>query len=290
MIPREATAGAATRRGSLAEVAAWYARRRWSVLPVFEPLGGGCTCPRGPSCDRPGKHPRLSDGVRGATRNVATTAAWWHEWPSANVAIATGKPSGLWVLDVDGACGMASMRELEARNGKVPVTVTADTGGGGLHLFWKLPAGLIVPSRVRVLPGVDVRGDGGYAILPPSGHATGKRYAWHDGRGPHQVPIAEAPGWLLSVALGRDNGHGHERQPWGALFRARVPESERNHALAQRAGYLLRLGVDREATSELLIAWSRTHCAPPLPDGEVKRTVTSIARSEDRKESNHEHK
>ncbi|MFC1609977.1 bifunctional DNA primase/polymerase [Myxococcota bacterium] len=261
------------------KAARWYVERLgWVVLPVHYPTDRRCSCGN-PACTRVAKHPALPTGVYGATRDIEAIAGWWaRPW---NVAIATGALSRLWVLDVDGAEGMASMARAELEHGRLPQTVTAQTGGGGLHLLWQLPKERVA-NRVGLLPGVDVRGEGGYIVVPPSRHVSGQRYTWHDGRGPHQVAVAEAPPWLLTVANCRINGRG-ERHDWPALFRTRVPEGERNHALAQRAGYLLQLGVDREVATELLVAWSHGHCTPALPDREVRRTVQSIAQRESRR-------
>ena len=261
----------------LGKSAAWYAKRGWPVVPVHYPDGERCSCGN-VACNRVAKHPCLPNGVHGAT--------WWASSRPWNVGLATG--FAFWVLDVDGDSGKASMAEVEKRHGRVPSTVTADTGGGGLHLLWRVPAGGTVGCRVGVLQGVDVRGSGGYIVAPPSLHASGKRYAWHRGLGPHQVAIAEAPGWLLNLAQGRGNGHGSghgsgKRTSLGEAFRAAVPNGERNQAVAQRAGYLLRLGMDRDVATELLIGWSRTHLQPPLHDSEIRRTVGSIATREGRR-------
>ncbi len=267
------------------KAAAWYARRLgWAVLPVHFPDGGRCSCGN-PGCTRVAKHPCLPNGVHGASRDPGVVAGWWRDGRPWNVAIATGVPSGVWVLDVDGAAGCATMRELGTVHGELPVTVTAETGGGGLHLFWRMPQDQAVGCRVGAAPHVDVRGTGGYVVTVPSRHASGRQYVWHKGCGPHQVAIAAAPAWLLDVALGRISaaaGQG-ERNDWARLFGEEIPEGGRNHALAQRAGYLLRLGVDSGAAVEILLAWSRAHCKPPLSDEEIRQTVNSVARREKRR-------
>jgi hypothetical protein len=254
-----------------------------AVLPVHGVDAGRCTCGEA-QCDRLGKHPCAPQGVKEASSDPATIAGWWRQWPAANVAIATGAVSGVWVADVDGDQGMASMRRLELEHSEsLPKTVTARTGGGGLHLVWRLETGVAVPSRVRVRAVVDVRGDGGYIVAPPSLHASGRRYEWLEGRGPHQLELAEAPGWLLDVVLGRGDGHHTERHDWPTLFRERIAEGSRNDAIARRAGYLLRRGLESDVAAVLLEAWSQAHCRPPLSDREVRRTVASIARREQRK-------
>jgi predicted P-loop ATPase len=97
------------------------------------------------------------------------------------------------VIDLDrknGIDGLESLRML----GEVPETLTAETGSGGLHLYFKHP-GLPIKNSAGVLgPGIDVRGDGGYVVLPPSPHRSGGRYRWLA-----EVPIADLPPWLLQA-------------------------------------------------------------------------------------------
>jgi hypothetical protein len=98
-------------------------------------------------------------------------------WPTANVAIRTGTISGLVVLNRDDYKGGAdSLEELERTYRPLPGTVLSLTGGGGLHYVFRHP-GPPVKNKVETLgAGLDIRGDGGYIIAPPSLHASGKRY------------------------------------------------------------------------------------------------------------------
>jgi len=148
-----------------------YARRGWRVFPIWPIRNGRCAC--GTACGRDGgKHPigRLAPhGVHDATTAEATITRWWTDTPDANIGIATGAVSGLVVLDVDGEDGEASLAALEREHGPLPATPTVLTGKGR-HLYFTYP-GVPVPNRVRVAPGLDVRGDGGYVVAPPSTHA-----------------------------------------------------------------------------------------------------------------------
>lgn len=78
-----------------------YASQGFSVFPVYEiAQGGGCACGRS-DCSNPGKHPRVRSGFKEASKDVETVSRWWREAPTANIGIATGAPSGVFVLDVD---------------------------------------------------------------------------------------------------------------------------------------------------------------------------------------------
>lgn len=154
-----------------------YARRGWAVLPLHSAGPGGCSCRRR-KCASAGKHPRTRRGVKNATTDEETIRLWWYRWPNANVGIATGKKSGLVVLDVDPRHGGdESLRELFSGRGTIPKTPTVKTGGGGLHLYFEHP-GERVKGRVGVMPGLDVRADGNYVVAPPSLHVCGEVYSW----------------------------------------------------------------------------------------------------------------
>ena len=162
----------------LLAVALDYAARG---LPVFP-----CT-PRG-------KTPAVGRGYHAATTNPATIRRYWTD-PDRNIAIPTGMPSGVWVLDIDGPEGEASLRALETKHGAIPKTRTVVTSRGK-HAWFAYPGA--VPTTVgRIGPGIDTRGDDGYVVVPPSIHQTGHRYAF---LGDPWAPIEPAPAWLIIAA------------------------------------------------------------------------------------------
>ncbi len=244
-----------------------YVRRGWSVIPI----------------EARGKRPIVP--WQEFQRRIATAdeiAAWYRRRPQPNVAIVTGVVSGLVVLDVDPRHGGGdSLARLERLHGPVLPTLEAATGGGGRHLYFACPHG-IVRNRAGLAPGIDVRGEGGCVVAPPSLHASGRRYEWVRSHGPDDRPPSPLPGWL--VALVRDDAPrvGHSQLHWRDLARLGVREGDRNNAIASFAGHLLWHGVDPEVVLELLRGWNRTRCKPPVPDDEVARTVESITRLHER--------
>jgi len=175
-----------------------YAARGWAVFPLQSIISGRCSCRRD-SCPHPAKHPIARHGVHDATTDQRIIRDWWDRWPWANIGIATGARSGLVVIDVDPRSGGDdSLAQLESLVGSLPATLTARTGGGGVHLLYAHPGGEIrntagrLPGIADPLPGIDLRGDGGYIVAPPSRHRSGTAYAWAD----PAVPIATAPTWL----------------------------------------------------------------------------------------------
>ncbi|GAA4924487.1 bifunctional DNA primase/polymerase [Actinoplanes utahensis] len=149
-----------------------YARHGIPVLPVHTPdLGGACSCDRGARCERPGKHPRLRHGLTEASTDPHQIRLWWTFWPRANVGLRTGVVMD--VADVDSPEGWRGLRHV--LGGDTPAGPQVRTGSGGRHL-WFRPTGY--GNRVRLLPGVDWRGAGGYVLAPPSRHASGAVYHW----------------------------------------------------------------------------------------------------------------
>ncbi len=248
-----------------------YAARSWAVLPLHSVQGGRCACGRR-GCDSPGKHPRTPHGVLEATTNADVIRRWWTDWPGAgaNIGIATGAESGLIVLDVDNRHGGdESLRALLADHGPLPATPTVLTGDGQ-HVYFAHPGGS-VPNRVGLRPGLDLRGDGGFVVGPPSLHASGRRYAWEASSHPDDVPPAPLPAWLLTAF-----------QPDGSAkaepVAARIPEGERNATLASLAGSMRRRGMDAVEIRAALDAVNARRCDPPLSDAEVARIAESIGR------------
>jgi hypothetical protein len=152
-----------------------YARRG---VPVFP-------------CEPGAKRPLTRNGHWDATTDSRVIERWWKRWPSANVGVPTGKKSGVVVLDVDvDEGGLESLAKLERAGTPVPKTARARTGGGGIHVFFRYPRGTEIRNSAGLLgPGLDVRGEGGYVVVPPS--RTRSSYQWVD-----SSSLAEAS-WLI---------------------------------------------------------------------------------------------
>ena len=163
-----------------------YAARGWPVFPL-QPRGKLPAIPKA----------KGGSGFKDATTDPAVIRRWWTRWPEANVGIASGAVSGIVVLDVDGEEGEASLATLLNDNGS-DETPTARTGGGGRHLLFAHP-GRTIGCRTGMLPGLDLKGDGGYIVAPPSVHPNGTRYTWAVGFELERVQLAPLPGWLLEL-------------------------------------------------------------------------------------------
>ncbi len=160
-----------------------YANLGWHVLPLHGIIDGRCTCGV-ETCGRSaGKHPRIKTGANhagAATTNEATIRGWWKRWPDSNIGVMTGPISGLAVLDVDGERGMESLNLIQDKIGPMPDTVCSQTGSGGYHFLNQHPGEehRVVNRAHAIGPCLDIRGNGGLFVLPPSVHLSGERYRW----------------------------------------------------------------------------------------------------------------
>jgi hypothetical protein len=255
---------------------AWaYAARGWSVFPT--PASGekmGCISAA------------KSNGNRwGATKNPAEIGVYFKQrFPAANLGIETGSCSGFFVIEADsnkghGIDGIAALRALVAQHGALPDTLMAESPTGSLHCYFNNAAGLIVRNSASVIaPGVDVRGEGGMIIAPPSVRPGVGRYRWLNA-----YPIADAPQWLLQKIAEPANGNAKPATPpivWRELLAAGINAGARDCSIARIAGYLLSRRVDPFVVLKLLQSWNATDCRPPLPQQDIVRIVNSIAGKE----------
>lgn len=254
-----------------------YADRGVRVLPLHSIRADRCTCAQ-IGCPSPSKHPLgtlAPNGVKNATTDAATITAWWTREPFANVGIATGAVSGIVVLDNDPRHGgNASLEQLQREHGPLPATVESITGGGGRHTLFTHPGGRVA-NRVGIAPGLDVRGDGGYIVAPPSLHQSGQRYTWRSGAAPGVVPLAPMPSWLLVLVCAPTSPRRGTEELGG-----RIPKGTRNETMASFAGSMRHRGMTAAAIEAALLIENETRCDPPLAPADVKKIAIRIARYE----------
>lgn len=159
-----------------------YAEAGLPVIPLHAVLAdGSCTCGL-ERCPSPGKHPRTKNGLKDATTDARKIEAWWgpQRWPNASIGCVGG---AFLCLDVDAKSGgLETLRRLIEANTPLPDTAIAETGeyGGerGRHYWYRMPKGVNAGTRAGVREGIDIRCVGGYAVMPPSPHASGVSYEW----------------------------------------------------------------------------------------------------------------
>jgi hypothetical protein len=171
---------------NLLTAALWYAGHGFPVFP----------------CRPRGKEPITEHGFRDATTDQQKIRQWWTETPAANIGMPTGAVSGLIVLDIDPRNGgEEALETLIRQHGRLPETAEQITGGGGRHYVFRHPGRPVKCGSLA--PGVDIKGDGGYIIVAPSIHSSGRAYTWDGIAGAKALlSLAEAPGFLCSPEAG----------------------------------------------------------------------------------------
>lgn len=216
-------------------------------------------------------------------------AVFSSRYPNHNVAVICGAVSGLVVLDVDSEDGYRFLKE----NGyAIPPTPRTQSSPGKGHFYFKHP-GFPVKNMIRKVPGIDIKGDGGYVVAPPSIHPSGATYAWLEAFHPAKTPVAPCPQWLLDlIDQGReeaapDHSNGKKSAPhsddeviddtdWVVEYlRKGFAEGERNVAATKLAGHFLAMGNPHDRVMEMLILWDMRN-DPPLGESELSHVVKSI--------------
>jgi hypothetical protein len=260
--------------------ALWYAKNGIPVFPLHYSVDGGCSCHK-PDCGKHiGKHPLTPNGFLDATTDVAQVKAWWRQWPDANIGMPTGAVTKRIVVDTDPRNGGPEDREEFIRDfGPIPDgAAEVITGGGGRHVHLGWDGG---PVPKALAPGFDLKAHGGYVLLPPSLHASGKRYEVDGLNGARALlSPAPAPDWLKKAISAARNGANRRAKTKAAPAGERWPEGERNNRLTSVAGTMRRRGLSHEAIQAALLEENRRRCDPPLPEDEVRTIAASVARYE----------
>jgi len=191
-----------------------------------------------------------------------TIREWWKKYPNANVGIVTGAISGIVVVDVENS----------GRIDDLPKTVCSKTGGGGWHFFYRHPNELIRNSgRIREL--TDIRGDGGYVVVSPSLHLSGKKYEWINS--PDEMEFSEYPSELFpvlkrTISLDRD---------WKSIVEKEILVGSRNDTATSIIGKILST-LPQELWSTIgwggLKEWNNKQCVEPLDEEELLGVFKSI--------------
>lgn len=239
---------------------------------------GECMCPVH-ACPTAGKHPRLPDWPNKATSQPSIVGLWWDMAPFDGIGIATG--DGMVVIDLDGPEAEAAWTAFEGDG--APWVVKTGRIDGGKHLYYRTDE-RVPNSAGRLGAGIDVRGDGGYVVAPPTTHKSGVRYSWsgeapQPGELPPRLPqkvldkLLEpaAPAYApLDWEVGEDGITGW---PFGTLS-----QGDRNVSLTRYVGALFAAQLNDNEVYELALLANKTYLDPPLPLREITTIVRSISR------------
>jgi|SRR5580700_2872753 hypothetical protein len=189
-----------------------------------------------------GKRPLISEWPQRATSDADELRAWVQQYPGCNWGLVCGLPSGVFVLDVDGEDGAAAIRSLCQRYGDDWTNTLRVETGRGVHLYFDYPSDKTIRnSASRIAEGLDIRGEGGYVIVPPSTHPSGTSYSWGE-LGEHD-PVTSAPDWLLQMLSAvRADTCTTTTAPTGP-----IPQGKRNEVLTSLAGTMRRRAMSATA-------------------------------------------
>lgn len=254
----------------LADAAHDYVERGLAIIP----LGVGK------------KEPVTKSGLNDWTDNPGQIDVWWGQGehagkrgnPSYNIGMACGQVSGgIIAIDLDchsdEANGLHFLRDWEVEHGKLPETWTQITGSGGKQLFYR--AGQDIRNSANGEIGVDVRGNGGYVVLPPSLHPCGDCYEWSIS--PDDMDVADADDkvydFIRAVSKTKKRVDGWNAEKTG--IPSEIKEN-RNETLFSLGRSFLSRGTGHDEVATLIRSLNATICRPPLPADEVEKLIGSI--------------
>jgi hypothetical protein len=201
---------------------------------------------------------------------------WINIYPKRDIGVVTGPISQILVLDIDGEDG-----ELSLRGFNLPVTWTVKTKRGWHYYFrWTSTLDGKVTTKAGVKPGVDVRGEGGYVVAPPSAGYNGTPYRWH--RAPDVTPLAVPPEWLVNLlpAKGSNLQTANEAakssgKSWVSESLNGIREGNRNESFTKIAGSLRARGYETDVIFSLLQDKAK---AIGFSEGELRIVCESVGR------------
>ena len=220
------------------------------------------------------KVPAVVGGCKVATTERTTIERWWDKNPQYNIGIATGnKSSGLVVIDLDvdknkGIDGYDVLRDWQNKHGKLPETWQSITGRGGYHYFYK--DAIVHSNRVGLYEGVDIRGEGGYIVAPPSVHPNGNIYEWE--QGPEEYEIAQVDNIVNDFLKGEKQRRDSEHKT-NFKVPELIPEGKRVDTIVRLIASLRTKGLDDDAIKAAVRVENEKLCNPPLKEKELEKAV-----------------
>ena len=214
------------------------------------------------------KVPAVVGGCKVATTERTTIERWY------NIGIATGnKSSGLVVIDLDvdknkGIDGYDVLRDWQNKHGKLPETWQSITGRGGYHYFYK--DAIVHSNRVGLYEGVDIRGEGGYIVAPPSVHPNGNIYEWE--QGPEEYEIAQVDNIVNDFLKGEKQRRDSEHKT-NFKVPELIPEGKRVDTIVRLIASLRTKGLDDDAIKAAVRVENEKRCNPPLKEKELEKAV-----------------
>lgn len=220
------------------------------------------------------KVPAIEGGCKAATTEKSKIERWWNQNPRYNIGIATGnKSNGLVVIDLDvdknkGIDGYEVLRDWQNKHGELPETWQSITGRGGYHYFYKDT--ITHSNKVGLYEGVDIRGEGGYIVAPPSVHPNGNTYEWE--QEPKEYEIAQVDDIVNDFFKGEKQRIDSEHKT-NFKVPELIPEGKRVDTIVRLIASLRTKGLDDDAIKAAVRVENEKRCNPPLKEKELEKAV-----------------
>lgn len=206
---------------------------------------------------------------------------WWGKYPKANIGIVTGLISGITVLDCDSDDAISKFQEVYKGT-----TACAKTPRG-LHYYFKYEPGVRNTVKIAGLD-LDLRGDGGYVVAPPSVNSEGLSYTW-------QIKMVDSSALdslesLISffyISKSQENGYkngSHKSQESQSVTEYFV-SGRRDSDLFHAANCLIKGYAEGEFVYQVIKTLAE-NCNPPFPEKEVEAKIQSAIERGKRKDKN----
>jgi putative DNA primase/helicase len=247
-----------------------FINRGLPIFPLWGVEDGKCQCKKS-DCDesRKGKHPIEMGGFHNASTDVNQIIDWFNKYPNCNWGMATGNKSGIIVIDVDVKNnGIANWKQLVKENGGIPATLTVKTPHDGDHYYGNQPDNIVIKTSVsKLAPGIDVRANDSYIVIPPSSNYS--MIGSLDN-------IADIPDWLLGKLLEKEINRHQNSERVSSMEVIRV--GTRNDTLFKEACALRGRGYEYDEILASIQVINSNRTEEELDQREVETIVQSAMR------------
>ena len=199
-----------------------------------------------------------------------------------NLAMLTGKANNIFVLDIDKKNnGFETLKNLEEKLGKLPDTVTVNSGGGGIHLYFQYPNDVKITGVANLLgDGVDTRTDNNYIVIPPSIHESGKKYEWVSGKSIFEIKPKKLPqAWVDALVEASNRNQkslaNSSCSTTDNIISKKIPEGNRENSMFKFACSMRNKVANIDELNMIIKTLNTVYCTPPLSDKEVELAVKS---------------
>jgi len=220
--------------------------------------------------------PLLKEWQKHASCDPDQILNWYENHKNCNWAPATGCASGYFIVDADAETGRNTVLEWKNLYGDewFDTTFAVETGNGFQHYAAWPPGADIRNSAKKVAPGIDIRGENGYGLIPPSIHPSGKAYRFLNGENAPVLPLPAALLEKLEIIAPANDVDDTSRR--GFEIPHLLPEGSRDSVVHKMASHLRRRGYPPDVIRVAIGTYNLNHCEPPMSEAQVEKIYQSV--------------